>query len=74
MSGRADGRRERGHPPDYFARLADGTGAVVDVVLGNWSTSYRSRRRQVIPETDSARSMPLIGGSTGWRSYTSPPG
>jgi hypothetical protein len=26
-----DGRRERRHTPDYFARLADGTGVVVDV-------------------------------------------
>ncbi|MFJ1938586.1 MULTISPECIES: TnsA-like heteromeric transposase endonuclease subunit [unclassified Kitasatospora] len=26
-----DGERGRGHTPDYFARLADGTGVVVDV-------------------------------------------
>lgn len=26
-----DGRRTRRHPPDFFARLADGTGVVVDV-------------------------------------------
>ncbi|MFD4400013.1 TnsA-like heteromeric transposase endonuclease subunit [Kitasatospora sp. NPDC058478] len=26
-----DGERERGHTPDYFARLLDGTGVVVDV-------------------------------------------
>jgi len=26
-----DGRRERRHTPDFFARLADGTGLVVDV-------------------------------------------
>lgn len=26
-----DGRRERRHTPDFFARLADGTGVVVDV-------------------------------------------
>jgi hypothetical protein len=26
-----DGRRQRRHTPDYFARLADGTGVVVDV-------------------------------------------
>jgi hypothetical protein len=25
-----DGHRERAHAPDYFARLADGTGAVID--------------------------------------------
>ncbi|MEV5947585.1 TnsA-like heteromeric transposase endonuclease subunit [Streptomyces sp. NPDC051993] len=27
----SDGERGRGHTPDYFARLADGTGVVVDV-------------------------------------------
>ena len=27
----SDGERERGHTPDYFARLLDGTGVVVDV-------------------------------------------
>ena len=27
----SDGQRGRGHTPDYFARLADGTGVVVDV-------------------------------------------
>jgi hypothetical protein len=26
-----DGRRQRRHTPDFFARLADGTGVVVDV-------------------------------------------
>jgi hypothetical protein len=26
-----DGRRRRRHAPDFFARLADGTGVVVDV-------------------------------------------
>ncbi|MFE9513716.1 TnsA-like heteromeric transposase endonuclease subunit [Streptomyces sp. NPDC006643] len=26
-----DGKRERGHTPDYFARLLDGTGVIVDV-------------------------------------------
>lgn len=28
-----DGKRERGHTPDYFVRLRDGTGVVVDVRL-----------------------------------------
>ncbi|MFI6935434.1 hypothetical protein [Streptomyces sp. NPDC050287] len=42
-----DGDREREHPPDCFARLADGTGAVVDVrpqdLVDEEATPRRSR-------------------------------
>lgn len=35
-----DGERERGHTPDYFARLLDGTGVVVDVRPENLVDEY----------------------------------
>lgn len=59
-----DGERGRGHVPDFFARLADGTGVVIDVRADDGSSPLMPRRSRR-PRPPAVR---LGGPSVGWAS------